>query len=272
MIQGSTKWLALVVLLSAAGLIQAQDLPARNPNVDPLADSALRQMGEHLAAAKQLSFRAWEMVDEMYETGQKIQFSSMRSVVIRRPDRLASTVSGDLLNRLVVYDGKTLSILDADSNTYGRIDVPDTIDATLDFVAQRFGITVPLSDLLFSDPYGIVIDTVRTGRYLGIHHVWDIKCHHLAFQHDNLDWQIWIEEGNTPWPRKLVITYKALPGQPQFIALLDGWNSNPNVDDDTFKLVLPESATEVALEPMISRAKPSKPSSHDNPPDQAPGK
>ena len=57
-----------------------------------------------------------------------------------------------------------------------------------------------------------------------------------------------------------MITYKALPGQPQFIALLDQWDLKPKVDEEAFKLKVPPNATEVPLEPLVDRFNPKRPS------------
>ena len=48
----------------------------------------------------------------------------------------------------------------------------------------------------------------------GLHLVRGIQCHHLVFIQDDIDWQIWIENSQTPLPRKMVITSKWLAGGP----------------------------------------------------------
>ena len=97
--------------------------------------------------------------------------------------------------------------------------------------------------------YTMAMENVRTGRYLGIHHVQDVKCHHLAFRQEGLDWQIWIEDGDKPVPRKLVITYKELPGRPQFVALLGKWDMAAIASDDLFVFKTPEGVKKINLEP-----------------------
>lgn len=81
---------------------------------------------------------------------------------------------------------------------------------------------MPLADLLSSNPYEIFMADVLAGHYVGLHKVDVHECHHLAFEQDEIDWQIWIDAGDNPVPRKLVITYTTLPSHPQYIMTLIG--------------------------------------------------
>lgn len=61
---------------------------------------------------------------------------------------------------------------------------------------------------------------VLFGFSVGVTQVEGVRCHHFAFVEQDIDWQIWIEDGTQWVPRKLVITYKTLPGAPQSTAVL----------------------------------------------------
>ena len=79
------------------------------------------------------------------------------------------------------------------------------------FDAQdAFDIDAPLSDLIYPDAYNVLTQNVHSGHYVGLHLVRGIQCHHLVFIQDDIDWQIWIENSQTPLPRKMVITSKWL--------------------------------------------------------------
>ena len=77
---------------------------------------------------------------------------------------------------------------------------------------------LPLADFLYADPYAVLMEGVTYGRYLGIHQAAGVACHHLAFSQDTIEWQIWIDAGEKPLPRKLVISYVQEPGEPQYSA------------------------------------------------------
>lgn len=235
-----------------------EDTPASTGPVQPKAGEILRQMSKYLAGVKQFSFQVHDMVDELLDSGQKIQLSSTRRIAVRRPDKVSADTVGDLLNERVRYDGSTLTVLDIQQNVYSAIQVPDNIDEALDYVAQRYGLTMPLADLLLSDPHEAVIGGVQFGQYIGLHDVQGVKCHHLAFRQEGLDWQIWIEDGARPLPRKLVITYKAAPGQPQYVAFLGEWNLSPQLPDSAFTLEIPEGVERIDLEAIATQVTPGR--------------
>jgi hypothetical protein len=137
-----------------------------------------------------------------------------------------------------------------EQKTYSQIEVPNTIDKMMDFLVQQFGWSVPLADIACSDPYQSAIERVRSGQYLGEHYVNETLCHHLAFRQEGLDWQIWIDTGKQPVPRKLVITDKESLGYPQFIAILDDWDLAPNLPEDQFTPKIPEDAQKVDVETL----------------------
>ena len=60
-----------------------------------------------------------------------------------------------------------------------------------------------------------------------------------------MDWQIWIEDGERPIPRRYVITTKWMTGAPQFGVVLSDWNVSPQIDDNTFVFEAPAGARKV---------------------------
>lgn len=236
----------LCIGLGVVGAVGQSRAPG-SPAVEPKADEIFKQACAHLAAAKQFSFQARDWTDQVLENGLRVQYEHTHRVVVRRPDHAAGGVTGDLHNRTWWYNGKTLAVLDKQQNTYATLDVPANIDAMFDHVAENYGLTMPLCDLLFSDPYQSTVSRVHNGVYVGLHQIDGARCHHLAFRQAELDWQVWVQEGNEPLLRKVVITYKDLPGSPQFIALLDHWNLSDKQPDDAFTFTPPASAQKVEL-------------------------
>jgi hypothetical protein len=229
----------------------AEENVSRRNGVEAKADDLLKKMSECLAAAEAFSFESHDMIDDVLDSGQKIQFSNKRRVIVKRPNRLAGESSGDLDNERVWYNRNSLTILEKKEKVYGAMEVPGTIDEMLDHVVQRFGITLPLGDLIVRDPYKSVRGNIRLGRYLGLHQADGLKCHHLAFRQDALDWQIWIDAGDKPLPRKLVITYREVPGQPQYIAFLRNWDLSPEIKDEMFRFEPTTDMKEIDIEPIV---------------------
>ena len=117
-------------------------------------------------------------------------------------------------------------------------------------VFDRYGFSVPISDLVYSDPYKALTGHVQHGFWVGLHAVDGTPCHHLAFLQETIDWQIWIEDGPRPVPRKLLITYKDEPGSPQYTARLSGWDFHPRISDGWFEFRPPVGADQIEFLPV----------------------
>lgn len=218
-------------------------------SIDPKADAALKRMGSLLSGAKTFSFKSHSTIDQSLDNGQAVQVARNQRVVVRRPDRLAAVIDADLEDLNYWYDGKRVTVLNRRDNAYSSIDAPPTIDATLDMLAKKYGLVVPLADLLFDDPYQSLMTSARAGVYIGTGYVFETKCDHLAFRQPGVDWQIWIEQGDKPVPRKVVITYKELPARPQYTSYLSDWNLNADVKDEQFVPKIPQDAKKVEFGP-----------------------
>jgi hypothetical protein len=216
-------------------------------------------MGSLLRDARQFRFEATEMFDVVRPAGQKLQFTNQSVIAVRRPDRVYVDVQGDTANRRFWYDGKSVTLLEKLENVYVTTKGARDIDTTIDLVVQRYGINVPLLDLLYADPYRVVTERVRTGAYIGLHQMRGVKCHHLAFTQEDVDWQIWIDRGARPLPRKAVITYKKLPGQPQYIATFQRWDLSPRLPAAQFAFRRPVGSQKIRLAPMSKVARQGSP-------------
>jgi len=206
----------------------------QSPKVDPAADRILRAAGDYLKEAKSFTFKADVWEDLILPMGQKVQSQRAVEIGIRRPDRAYAYTQSIPHNRASFYDGKTLTTYNREQNFYGVAPAPDNLDKTIDFVEDKFGIVMPLADLMVSDMYGEVTKGVRTGLYLGRQNVGGVRCHHLAFSQDTIDWEAWIEDGPRPVILRFSITYKAEEHSPRFTATLSDWNFAAALPDYAF--------------------------------------
>ncbi len=209
----------------------------------------LAEMGDHLKMAREFSFHAEIEYDSVLTSGRKIQYGGVGDVWVRRPDRLRARFDGDEKQRRSFYNGKTFTIYDVRTNTYAVTEVPPDIDGAMDYLFEEYGFTVPIADFLYADPFEALIPLASDGYIVGLHEVDGTPCHHLAFAQDLIDWQIWIEDGPRPVPRKLVITYKDEPGSPQWAARLSDWRFEP-VYADHFDFNPPEGAARIEFLPI----------------------
>ncbi len=237
--------LAAVTLTLAISALRAADAPA--PRIDPSADALLKKMCALLADSKSFTVESHSTTEELLASGQKIQTARNQKVAVRRPNAIASSAQGDDDETQFVYDGKVATLLNVRANTFSQVQVPATIDETLDTLETKYGVEMPLADLLFSDPYKALAGNVRSGQDLGTSYVFDTKCHHLAFRQEFVDWQIWIDAGDKPLPLKIVITFKESPANLEFTAFLSKWDLAANIPDPRFTFTPPPSAKKVDL-------------------------
>ncbi len=199
--------------------------------IDSEAIRLLRHMGKYIGAAREFSFRADITDDAVLSNGQKIQNGGIANVEVRRPNKLHVRYSGDERRTQVFYDGKTFTILDMVKSVYTKTDVPPTIDAAVDKIFDRYGLSIPVADLVYENPFRILIENVETGFIAGRTLIDGKPTFHLAFSQKEIDWQIWIEDGPRPLPRKLLITYKDENGSPQYTAVLSSWDFQPRLSE-----------------------------------------
>jgi hypothetical protein len=230
---------------------------AKAPDIEPKAMEVLKQMCDYLKNLKQFSVQAEITEDVLLTSGQRIQYARSVEASVRRPDRMRAESVGDTDNRLLVYDGKTFTLLDRTKNFYTTIAAPPDLDAALEHATQAFNLRAPLADLIYTKAYEYLTEGVLSGFYVGLSKVQGVPCHHLAFREKDIDWQIWVEDGPTPLPRKFLITDKKAQGL-QFTAVFTKWNTSPQLEDSLFTFVAPAKAEKIDILPAAAPASPKK--------------
>ncbi|HTS19326.1 MAG TPA: DUF2092 domain-containing protein [Verrucomicrobiae bacterium] len=242
---------ALLALLAGLGTPRAA--AATKPTIDPRADELLKHMGDYLAQARQFSVDAEIWQDVTLPSGQRAQAGRTITLQVRRPDRFHAEVRSTRRNRGLFYDGKSITLLNRVENFYGTIPAPPTLDEALDVASDRFGITMPLEDLVVSDPYRNVIQKAVSGYDIGPVTVLGVPCEHLAFSLGAVDWQVWIEDGAKPVPRKIVFTYKDEEGSPEFTAIFSNWDFQTALPDFLFTFEPPAGASPIPVAEIKAR-------------------
>jgi len=231
-----------ITLSAIPGFSQDKEI---KPIIDPVADKLLKEMGNTLKSAKTLKFHSNITYDSVLPTGQKIQYGGSTQSLLKRPNEAYVQIKGDRNNREIWYSNDQITVLDRNSDFYGRISAPESMDQTMDFLMTEYDFSIPLADIIHSDPYGSFIQNASIGVVVGEGYVGDTQCKHLAFVEKYIDWQIWISEGDKKLPCKLVITYKTVVGSPQFTAVFSDWKLNEKIDDSMFKPKLPKGASKI---------------------------
>jgi hypothetical protein len=235
----------LALALLAAGALPPAAL-AQPAGIDPQATAILKRSMDFLAGLKAFSVDAHSTIEATLTSGQKLQFDSASTVTLQRPDKLvARRGKGDVVDQSYHYDGKTLTLFNPGPKYYATLNAPPTIEQALDFARDSLDVVAPAGDLLYRDAYEMLMQDTTVGFVVGKSFVGGVRCDHLAFRKGDVDWQIWIQEGATPLPRKYVITSTKVVGTPNFTVLMTKWNVTPQVTDAMFAFKAPQGATRV---------------------------
>ena len=218
--------------------------------IEPRAEALVRAMSDRLSRVTAFTIEADEINDEVPEHSPRRQLTNSRRVTVRRPGRLAGDASGDAVNRSFFYDGRTLTVYDKEQNVWTSGNVPPTIDEALDWVFDQTGTVIPLADFLYADVYARLMGNVQRGVYLGLHEAAGVMCHHLSFEQANIDWQVWIDAGRDPLPRKLVIAYKTEDEVPRYSVTIRKWDLQAAAPEASFTFTPPASARRIEITAM----------------------
>ena len=159
----------------------APPVQAAVPNIDPHADELLSKTCAALGAADALSFHAEILFDKVLPHAVKVQYAAEMNFALQRPDELMVDYHSDLGGKELWYKGDTLTIFDEPHEMYASMKVPSSIDAMLDQVEQTQHLTLPLSNLAYSDPCQRIRKRIIFGSYIGVNDVNGVDCDHLAF-------------------------------------------------------------------------------------------
>jgi hypothetical protein len=230
-------------LLSVACLLSPVASHAQDDEAQ--ARAILTAMTDYLAASPTLSFDVDTSFEIVTTDHQKLAIASSASVVMQRPDKLRVVRRGGFDTVQLVFDGTTLSVLSGETSTYGQGDMPGSVDQLIDTLRESYGRPLPAADLLRSDAAAVLPENVTGMRDLGSGVIRGQECDHLAFRTPEVDWQIWIAQGDTPHPCRFVITTHEVTGWPQYTLDFSAWGAG-SVEAD-FAFAAPDGATKVEL-------------------------
>jgi hypothetical protein len=257
------RHIALLGSLLAGGIIgfvpvsppAAQPAKQTQPAISADASAALQRMGQTLRA-EQMSFQAQTIRVYADPNGEPLHIFHTLKVTVHRPNRLLAEVSGDDGSEKLVFDGKTAIIYSAAQNKYASIAVPEgTIEGMLKEAVGRLGVDFPLADFLSDAPGKAFLSGVTAGRLVNTVTIDGAPYDHLFFfQPPGIELELWLAKNEQSLPHRLIVTYRTLPGQPNFIAQFSNWNFNVQTPDADFAFQPPAGTTQVELKPVAAAA------------------
>ncbi len=204
--------------------------------VDPDVVAALHRMSSYLTSLKTASITSNGTLDVVTDDGQRIQMDGVTNYKLRKPGFVIDFDS-DMKKRRFFYDGKSFTEYAPGMGFYATTAAPPTNREAIAAMYKHYGVALPLEDLFrWSDPSGEREDALKSAYQVGTATLDGVPTDHYAFREGKSDWELWVQQGDQPLPRKLVIVDTSDDARPTFTARLN-WKVNPGfaADEFTFK-------------------------------------
>jgi hypothetical protein len=214
------------------------------------AKKLLRAMSDYVAAQKAISFKFDSILEVVTKDDQKLALASSGTVLLNRPNKIRATRAGGHADIEMLFDGTTLTLFGKNANLYTQIDTPGSIDELVDVLREKYKRPLPAADLLMANVYDQLMADVTDVKDLGSGVIGGVECDYLAFRKKDLDWQIWIAQGDEPYPCRYVVASKDRPHSPQYSVQISNWKAGDAVASDDFGFMNASKATEVDVKDL----------------------
>jgi hypothetical protein len=211
------------------------------------AQSILKAMSDYVGSQENLSLSYDSDVEVVTPAVEKIQFSASGHVTMSRPNKFRISRTGGYADVELISDGSNFTIYDRGGNRFAQVPAAGTTDEVVERLRADAPVEVPGADLLLSKPYEELMAGVLESKHIGRGVIEGVECEHLAFRNLETDWQIWIEVGDRPLPRKYVITSKTVGAAPQYTLRLRDWKTGVSPAGDAFAFKPPDGSSGVAI-------------------------
>jgi hypothetical protein len=203
-------------------------------------------MGAYLRSLKDFQVTADVTTEIVLDTGEKLQSSQTTNLLASSPNKLLVDVNGDDKSRLFLYNGKTFTLFARRAGFYATVDAPPTIGQLIDDLNEKYELEIPLLDLFLWGGPRAATKEISSAADVGPSQVGGVTCEHFAFRQPGLDWQVWIQLGEHPLPKKIVLTTTTDEARPQHVSTLT-WNLAPSYNEATFVFDPPPDAHKIVF-------------------------
>jgi hypothetical protein len=241
--------LGIAVLLAV--LVVSVPAAAETTATAPDAKALLKRMSDYVSSQQTLELTLDSDIEIITPELEKIQFASSSEVLVQRPDKIRAHRKGGFSDVELVFDGKVASVLGRSINGYAQFEAPGTLDQLIEVLRAGHGVALPAADLLKPNAYEVLVAGVMEAKYMGPAVIDGVECDHLAFRNFDTDWQLWMETGDRPFPRKMVITSKTINSAPQYTVRIRSWKAGVKPAPHAFVFVPPAGAKQVPPDGLI---------------------
>jgi len=241
----------LFVLLASILVATLNAAPAGAQTQESDAKSILKAMSDYVSSQKTIELTFDSDIEAITPQLEKIQFTNSGELRLSRPDKLRAHRVGGYAEVELFFDGQTVSVHGKSINGYAQFAAPGTVDQLIEALRAGHGVALPGADLLLSNSYDVLVAGVKEAKHIGRGVIDGRECEHLAFRNFDTDWQLWVEVGKRPIPRKMVITSKTLNNAPQYTLRVKGWKTGVEPAREAFVFTPPAGTKKLSPDELI---------------------
>jgi hypothetical protein len=246
-----SKKAILAGILLAATVAPASARPRPQIAVAADAAAAVRRSAAYLQGLSSLTLDAQLAIDGVDEDGKRVHEIGILQYEYSAADGLFVEWGSSGERRQLYSNGYIVTFVLPASATY--VTVPKLAsDATTGIAAENIDIMVPLPDFFVWAMGAELANPLRAVRHLGRQRIDGMATDHYAVRQDGIDFEVWIDRGARPLPRRIRIAAPADPEAPRFTATLR-WTIEPRLAASRFTFTPPAGARRIEEEDAKAR-------------------
>jgi hypothetical protein len=231
----------LLSVTSASLLLFGTSLLAQEQSPRDVMHNAFK----YLHGMDQYAFKAVVIDNEKAEDGSTEEYRFDTSVKVDRPDKFQINVKSASKDRSNYLHNGVYTMMDHQFNYYGQIKASDTIDGTLDYLFEEYGIRSPLAQLLYSEMQKRTKFT--KSKNFGTVMVDGTECDYVAFSDGARDIHIWVETGDKPLIKAYSIIDRMSEDDYRINTSLV-WDIDAKISDSDFIFKAPKGAEKISVQ------------------------
>jgi len=220
---------------------------AQTKQQDSIAILIIDRMTDVIGDLQSCSFKLHTVNDVMDTSlGLVKQFADF-DVYMSGPNKLLVNAYGQKGHREFLYNGQELAYYSFKEHNYGVILAPANTIAMIDSVNALYGIEFPAADFFYPSFTDDLLEDADTIRFLGMDDIDGNEFFHIMALGKDVNFQFWVSNDAYDLPAKFAITYKHMPGSPQYLASFSEWQVNPDLPAAMFDFLPPPDAAQLRI-------------------------
>jgi hypothetical protein len=225
------------------------------PEATAAGERLMRSMSDTLAHSKAFTFETTERIEVIAPSGEKRALHFTRKAAVQRPNALFFELHGEdqkAFDIAACYHDRTLLLSDKLEGRWAETTVPGTLDEMLDDVIRRFGLPVPIGDVVSGSPYDAIVGSSARGGLVAWETIDQVPCAKLNYADAFVEVRLWLPQSGPPLPHRLEIAYKQAPVPLVTQLNFTNWELNRQVTDPTFACQPPAGREPVEFRDLVS--------------------